>query len=267
LGGIVLDRTEQDDANRLVAEAVDRGVTYFDVAPHYGIAEERMGPALEGKRDGVFLACKTLQRERATAEEELNRSLKRLKTDHFDTYQFHLLTAMEQLDTILAPGGAMETFEAAKKAGKILNIGFSAHSDTVALAAMDRFDFDTILFPFNYFCMNVGGFGPQVLKKAQEKGLGRLAIKALAHMPRPKDYDRSRYSKLAYRPIEDLRLSELALRYTLSLPVTAALPPGEEELFLRALKFAENLEPLSSEEEAELKSAAEGVTPFFATSL
>jgi aryl-alcohol dehydrogenase-like predicted oxidoreductase len=264
LGGIVLNRTEQDHANRIVAEALDRGVTYFDVAPGYGDAEERMGPALEGKRDGVFLACKTTQRERAGSQEELDRSLKRLKTDRFDTYQLHALSTMEQLDTVFGPDGAMETFGAARKAGKILNIGFSAHSATVALEAMDRFDFDTILFPFNYFCMNVGDFGPKVLEKAQEKGLGRLALKSMAHMLRPEDDDRSKYGKCWYVPIDDPHLGELALRYTLSLPLTAALPPGEEELFKRALKVAENFEPLSSEEEAELEAAAAGVTPISA---
>ncbi len=130
-----------------MAEAVDRGINYFDVAPSYGNAQERLGPALAPYRNKCFLACKTDGRMKDDSRAQLEESLRLLKTDHVDLYQFHALTKMTDLDKVLGPGGAMETMEAAKKEGKIRYIGFSVHSAETALAAMDRYNFDTILFP------------------------------------------------------------------------------------------------------------------------
>ena len=102
----------------------------------------------------------------------MRQSLKNLRTDHFDLYQHHAVTSLDDVDTILGPGGAMETFIEARKEGKIRYIGFSAHSVEAAMALMDRFDFDTILFPFNYTTWNSGNFGPQVLARRKGKEYG-----------------------------------------------------------------------------------------------
>src|SRR5213593_2445021 len=106
-GGIVVMNVEPGEASRLVAEAVDRGVNYFDVAPSYGNAEERLVPALAPHRDRVFLACKTGKRDKAEAAHELRESLRRMQTDPFDLYQLHALTTMEEMEQALGPGGAM----------------------------------------------------------------------------------------------------------------------------------------------------------------
>jgi aryl-alcohol dehydrogenase-like predicted oxidoreductase len=139
-GGIVVMNVEPPKASRLVSEAVDRGVNYFDVAPSYGNAEERLGPALAPYRDRAFLACKTGKRGKEEAAQELRQSLARMQTDHFDLYQLHALTSMEEMEQALGPGGALEAFLEARDAGLIRYIGFSAHSVETALAAMDRFD-------------------------------------------------------------------------------------------------------------------------------
>src|SRR5664279_567967 len=150
MGGIVVMNAEPGEAGSIVAEAVDRGINYFDVAPSYGNAQERLGPALAPYRKNCFLACKTEGRMKDDSRAQLEESLKLLKTDHVDLYQFHALTKMTDLDKVLGPGGAMETMEAAKKEGKIRYIGFSVHSVETALAAMDRYNFDTVLFPVSY---------------------------------------------------------------------------------------------------------------------
>src|SRR6201996_6188987 len=118
-GGIVVMNEESGAAKNIVAEAVDRGINYFDVAPSYGNAQERLGPALAPYRKNCFLACKTEGRTKDASRKQLEESLRLLKTDHVDLYQFHALTKMTDLDEVLAPGGAMETMEAAKKEGKI----------------------------------------------------------------------------------------------------------------------------------------------------
>lgn len=262
-GGIVVMNAEPAHAARVVARAVDRGVNYFDVAPTYGDAQDKLGPALEPYRDRVFLACKTTRRDKAGAEEELNDSLKKLRTDHFDLYQLHALSTMEDLDKASGPGGALETFVQAREAGKIRHIGFSAHSAEVALAAMDRFDFDSILFPFNFVCWHEAQFGPQVLAKAKEKNVARLALKAMAYSPWPENAQRDAYPKCWYQPAADPELARKAVRFTLSLDITAAIPPGEETLFEMALDIAENFQPLSPEEEENVKKLAQGVKPIF----
>src|SRR5215469_18068274 len=186
-GGIVVMNETTGESNNIVAEAVDRGVNYFDVAPSYGNAQERLGPALAPYRKNCFLACKTEGRTKDASRKQLEESLRLLKTDHVDLYQFHALTKMTDLDQVLAPGGAMETMEAAKKEGKIRYIGFSVHSAETALAALDRYSFDTILFPVNFVLFTQASFGPQILMKAREKNLGILALKAMAKSVWPAD--------------------------------------------------------------------------------
>src|ERR1035437_7187544 len=126
--GIVVLENSPSFASNIVAEAVDRGINYFDVAPTYGNAQERLGPELEPYRNKVFLACKQEDWTRDGSAKLLDESLRLLRTDHVDLYQFHALSKMSDLEQIFGPNGAMETFEAAKKAGKLRFIGFSAHS-------------------------------------------------------------------------------------------------------------------------------------------
>src|ERR1051325_6695439 len=167
-GGILVMNAEPEAAARIVAEAVDRGINYFDVAPTYGNAQERLGPAIQPYRNQIFLACKEEDWTKAGSAKLLDESLRLLHTDRLDLYQFHALSKMSDLEQIFGPNGAIETFEAARKAGKVRFIGFSAHSVEVALAAMDRYAFDTILFPVNFVLFSQAKFGPQVLDKAQK---------------------------------------------------------------------------------------------------
>jgi aryl-alcohol dehydrogenase-like predicted oxidoreductase len=262
-GGIVVKDATPQEADADVKLAIDAGINYFDVAPSYGDAEIKLGPALEPYRKNIFLACKTGQRSRAAARVELEQSLKNLRTDHFDLYQHHAVTTLEDVDKILSPGGSMETFIEARKEGKIRFIGFSAHSVEAAMALMDRFNFDTILFPFNYATWYSGNFGPQVLAKAQEKKMGILALKAMAKGPWEKDADRSKYPKCWYEPLvtsEDIRQG---LRFTLSHPITAAVPPGEAGLFKMALNLRNDLKPLNKTEIISLKTKAAAGVPLF----
>ena len=261
-GGIVVRDTQPSEASRLVGTAVDRGVNYFDVAPSYGNAESCLGPALEPYRKDIFLACKTGKRDRAGAEAELQNSLELLKTDHFDLYQLHGMTTREDLDQVLAPGGALEVFQEARQKGLVRYLGFSAHSVEIALELMDQFDFNSVLFPLNWVNYFEADFGPQVVAKAQEKGVGRLALKALAKGAVPKGAPRP-YAKCWYAPIDEPELASLALRFTLSQPITAAIPPGDPGLFQMALDLAEKFSPITEDETAILRRKARENTPIF----
>jgi aryl-alcohol dehydrogenase-like predicted oxidoreductase len=262
-GGIVVKDATPEEASRVVKLAIDSGINYFDVAPTYGDAEIKLGPALEPYRKGVFLACKTTKRSRNEARTELEQSLKNLRTDHVDLYQFHAVTTLADVDTILGPGGAMETFLEARKEGKIRFIGFSAHSVEAAMAMMDRFDFDTILFPVNYATWYAGNFGPQVLDRAHQKKMGILALKAMAKGPWPQGVENPKYPKCWYEPLATPDEIRMGLRFTLSHPVTAAIPPGEADLFKIALNVSDSLKPLKKSEVKLIKEKALGGNPLF----
>ncbi len=264
MGGIVVMNSDPSAAKNVVAEAVDRGVNYFDVAPSYGNAQERLGPALQPYRDKTFLACKTDGRMKEDSRKDLEESLRLLKTDHVDLYQFHALTKMTDLDRVLGPGGAMETFEAARKEGKIKYIGFSAHSVETALAAMDRYPFDTVLFPINWVLFSQANFGPQVIERAQQKGIGCLALKSMAKTTWAESEKKNHPEpKCWYQPANFPEEASLGLRWTLGHSITAALPPGEERYFRLAMEVAGKYAPLDRAEELSLLKRAPGNTPIF----
>jgi aryl-alcohol dehydrogenase-like predicted oxidoreductase len=265
LGGIVIMNGGQAVANNTVAQAHRAGINYVDVAPSYGDAQKLLGSALKPYRDSFFLACKTGKRDKAGAAAALDDSLKLLETDHVDLYQHHAVTTIDEVNRIMGPGGAHEAFEAGRKAGKIRYLGFSAHSEDAALALLDHFDFDTVLFPVNFVLVSQRNFGPRVIARAQEKGIGMLAIKAMAkskwragieqdQKPNPKEW---------YEPCSVPEQAALALRWTLSQQITAAIPPGDERYFPLAMYVAQNFQPISMEEEKYLIASAADAVPIF----
>ncbi len=261
-GGIVVMNEEPAVANRLVAQAIDRGINYFDVSPSYGNAEERLGPALEPYRKSVFLACKTKMRNARDATQFLHDSLKRMRTDYFDLYQLHEVRTLEDVEEVFGPGGAMEAFVKAREQGLARYLGFSAHSEEAALALLDGFEFDSILFPINYVVWHQSDFGPRVVSAAREKGLGILALKALAK--RLWDEDESHtWPKCWYSPVESHEEAELALRFTLSQPITAAVSPGHADFLWWMCEIADHFTPLSQEEEARVRQMSQGLQPVF----
>lgn len=262
-GGITVMNSTPENASQIVGEAIEKGINYFDVAPSYGDAEIKLGPALQPYRKNVFLACKTGERSRDGSRKELEQSLKNLKTDHFDLYQLHAVTSIKDVDDIFASGGAIDTFRKARDEGKVRFLGFSAHSVEAALALMDRFDFDTILFPVNYVMWNAGNFGPQALDKAKEKNMGVLALKSMAKGPWKQDADKTAYPKCWYEPLTDDNEILTALRFTLSHPVTALIPPGEQVLFRKAIGMADRLQPLSKDELNDVKERGLSGNPLF----
>ncbi|HSK10199.1 MAG TPA: aldo/keto reductase [Vicinamibacterales bacterium] len=261
-GGIVVNQATTQESAARVAEAIDHGVNYFDVAPSYGNAEDMLGPALEPYRKDVFLASKTTERGKEGARKELETSLQKMRTDHFDLYQLHAVTTLDDVERIFAPGGAMETFLAAKKEGKTRFLGFSAHSVEASMALMERYDFDTLLYPTNFATWHAGNFGPQVLERAQAKNMGILALKAMAKGPYPKGAKRV-YPKCWYEPLSEPDDALMGLRFTLSHPVTAAIPPGDENLFKLALGLGHRFTPLSEAESRSIKERALRQDPLF----
>lgn len=268
-GGIVVMGSDQEHGNRLVAEAVEKGVNYFDVAPSYGNgeAEVKLGPALKPYRKDAFLACKTAMRDRDGGAAELARSLERARTDYFDLYQLHAITSVaDDVDQAFVKGGLMDFLIEKKREGVLRHLGFSAHSVEAAFAAMDRYDFDSILFPMNFANAMKGEFGPQILERAKSKGVARLALKAMARQAWQKDDpDQAKFGKCWYQPLSDPREANLGIRWTLSQEITAAVPPGDESLWRMAVDVGMNYKPITPTETDELLALAQTLSPIFQT--
>ncbi len=150
----------------------------------------------------------------------------------------------------------------AREQGLIRYIGFSAHSEQAALALLDRFEFDTILYPVNWVCWYQGNFGPSVVAKAQEQGIGILALKALARQKRRPGKER-KWPKCWYEAVDSPEEAALGLRFTLAKPVTAAVSPSHAELLWWQCDAAKDFKPLSKEEEAQLAQQSKGLWPIF----
>lgn len=268
-GGIIVMDERPKDAAQYVSVAIDRGVNYFDVGPLYGNAQKILGPALKPYRKDCFLACKTIKRTKTEATKDLIESLKLLKTDYFDLYQLHWVSTLEEVDRIMGPNGALEAFIEARDKGIIRYIGFSAHTEEAALALMDCHDFDSILFPFNWVCWLKDSFGPKVLKKAKEKNMGILALKAMTKRAWDKDeqkkWPKRKYPKSGFAPAEDYDEASLAFRFTLSKPITSAVAPGYAEFLWWACDIADKFKPITEEETEILKERAKKINSITAT--
>lgn len=260
--GIVVSKVDSKSAADDVSWSIDQGINYFDVAPAYGNAQEMLGPALEQYRNDIFLACKTKHRDAKTAREDLENSLRLLLTDRFDLYQLHSMATWDDFEQATGPGGVLEMVSKARDEGLIRHIGFSAHSSEVAVELMSQFHFDSVLFPVNWVNYFESGFGPDIMEKAQAEGTARLALKGMASHQLADRTQRVR-EKCWYNPIEDPVLAALALRFTLSQPITAAIPPGDPELYRIAVEIGQNFTPITDEETEQLRQRAQGLAPLF----
>ncbi len=239
------------DLHPTVADAADHvrrmyelGINFFDCAHSYwdGKAEEAYGIGLSGVRKNVFLTTKSTKRTRKEAEAELHLSLQRLKTDHVDLWQIHSLQTNEDIDRVLAPGGAMEAFEAAKKAGKCKFIGFTGHYDPDIHARMLKAyaKWDSVLMPVHAADHAYLSFEKTPLPLAVEMGIGIQAIKVFCKA----------FLLRSLSPTE-------CLRYTLSHPIHVAVcGAGTQGQMEDNIRTVQNFKPLTREEMASMQQRA-----------
>ena len=248
LGGYHLGTVPtQEEATRIVQEAIDNGVNFFDNAWEYnqGRSEEFLGRALEGRRDKVFLMTKvcTHGRGKEVAEQQLNESLRRLRTDHLDLWQVHEVIYDTDPELAFAEGGVMEALTAAKKAGKVRYVGFTGHkSPAIHLKMLSyNYPFDTVQMPLNCFDATFRSFEQHVLPEVLRRGMGALGMKSLGGDGQPILHG-------VIRPEE-------ALRYAMSLPVSTTISGVDSLSVLRQnLALARGFQPLSPEAMQELRT-------------
>lgn len=265
-GGASLSQSTQAEADKAMELLLEYGVNHIDIAPSYGHAELRVGPWMPRTRERFFLGCKTMERSRQEAWDEMQRSLENLQTDYFDLYQFHALTEMDDLDQITAPGGALEAFIEAREQGLIRHIGITGHghkSPAIFLEALRRFDLDSVLFPVDFVDFARSEYRADalaLLAECRRKDVGVMAIKSIAK--RPWGEDEHSYTTW-YRPFNDPENIQSAVNFTLSQDVTGICTAGDTNLLPLVLDACENYRQLTaSEREALLASAGKYETIF-----
>ena len=262
-GGAALWLVTQAEADAGIEMAIQHGINHIDVAPQYGQAEMRLGPWLEKHREEIFLACKTMKRTKTEAWGSLKLSLKTLRADYFDLYQFHAVDDLETLDTVLGHEGALEAVLEAKQQGLIRYIGITGHRTKIITEALNRFDFDTILFPLNRGMAahpSEGNDFKKLLQVAHRQDVGTIAIKSVAKS----NWDNPMHMyKTWYVPFEEQSDIDKSLWYTLSQDITTAALPGDLRLWPMVIDAAERFRPLDEQEQAKAILEVTQYSPLF----
>ncbi len=249
IGGSSLGDVKDDsEAGRIVAEALDAGINFFDNAWEYhdGRSEERLGRALGGKRDRAFLMTKVCShgRSRAVAMQQLEDSLRRLKTDHLDLWQIHEVIYDNDPDLHFAHDGAVEALTQAKQQGKVRFVGFTGHKDPDIHLKMlsHRYPFDTVQMPLNPFDKNYRSFQERVLPEAQRQGIAVIGMKSMGGGGEP-------VKRGAATPQE-------LLRYAMSVPGILTTVSGIDsyDVFLQNLAVASAFTAMNAAEMAALEA-------------
>ena len=229
-GGIPIQRIDAQGTKALMQQLVDAGVNYIDTARGYTVSEQFLGEALEGIRDKFVLATKSMARTKDAMAADIETSLGNLRTDYIELYQVHNPN-MEQLEQVIAEGGALEALLEAKAAGKIGHIGLTAHSLEVFEKALTLDWVETIMFPYNI----VETQGEALIATCAEKNIGFIDMKPLAG-----------------GAIED---ATLAMRFVVANPAVDVVIPGmaDPAEIEQNLAAVNNEAPLSEEEAASIE--------------
>ena len=231
----------QAEADRTLEVLLKYGVNHIDTAASYGDAELRVGPWMAQHRQDFFLATKTEKRTRQEAKEELQRSLERLRVDYVDLWQIHAITESAPLETALGPGGALEAFIEAREQGLVRFLGITGHGTQIAalhLRALERFDFDSVLLPYNYTMMQNPQYAAdfeKLYQVCQERNVAMQIIKSIAVGPWG---DKPHTRNCWYEPLEDQADIDRAVAYVLSRPGLFLNTVGDVNLLPKVLDAA-----------------------------
>jgi aryl-alcohol dehydrogenase-like predicted oxidoreductase len=240
-GAASLASVSQDDADRTLDLLLQYEVNHIDVAASYGEAELRVAPWLKRYPDHFFIATKTGQRAAREAREELHRSLDRLGVDHVDLWQLHNLADPIEWDNALSPGGVIEAAIEAKEQGLIRGIGVTGHGLQIAAThrrSLERFDFDSVLLPYNYITMQNNYYAENfnaLSATCQERNIAVQTIKSIAYRPwLGQEHTRSTW----YQPLEEQQDIDMAIWWVLSRPGIFLDTVGDINLLPKVLDAA-----------------------------
>jgi len=246
-GAAALKDVDQGIADQVLELLSMYGVNHIDTAPRYGDSELRIGPWMDRHRDDFFLATKTGERSKTAAADQLRRSLERLRTDHVDLIQLHGLSHPDEWEQALSPGGALEALIEAREAGLTRFIGITGHGYNIAAMhrrALERFDFDSVLLPYNWFTAHHERYHADfeaLMAICAERDIAVQTIKAIARGPWAAGQERNRATW--YQPLEDEEDIERAVHWVLARPGIFLNSVGDVGLLPTVLRAADNAAP------------------------
>jgi aryl-alcohol dehydrogenase-like predicted oxidoreductase len=257
----------QDKADETMARVAAWGINHIDTAASYGASEDRLQPWLADHRSDVFLATKTGERAGDAARAELERSLQRMNVDHVDLIQLHNLVEPDEWEVAHGPGGAVAALALARDEGLVHHIGVTGHGTRIArmhLRSLERFPFDSVLFPYNYTLLQDPAYAADVaalMERCRRDGVAMQTIKSIAKGRWPDDATGPRHSW--YEPLIDAEAIGRGVRFVL----------GEPDLFLITTSDARLLAPIVEAAEGDLAPPGDaalaadvgrfGITPLF----
>src|SRR5579884_83370 len=265
-GAAALSHVAQQEADRTLEVLLQYGVNHIDVAASYGDAELRIAPWLKRYRSHFFVATKTDGRTAQAAKEDLHRSLERMGIDYVDLWQLHNLVDPIEWDVALSPGGAIEAAIEAKQQGLVRAIGVTGHGAQIAAThrrSLERFDFDSVLLPYNYIMMQNPYYAENfnaLVATCQQRNVAVQTIKSIAYRPwlgRPKTHS------TWYEPLEDQKEIDLAVHWVLSRPGIFLNTVGDIHLLPKVLDAASRFQTGPTDEEMQAMVAQLNIEPLF----
>jgi len=251
-GAASLSSVTQEEADRTLEVLLQYGVNHIDVASSYGDAEVRIKPWLAKYRSQFYVATKTDQRTAQAAKEELHRSLERMDIDYVDLWQFHDLVDPIEWDVALSPGGVIDAAVEARQQGLIRAIGVTGHGLQIAAThrrSLERFDFDTVLLPYNYITMQIPYYAENfnaLAATCQQRNVAVQTIKSLAYRPwMGRKHTRTTW----YEPLEDQQDIDVAVWWVLKRPGIFLMTTGDINLLPKVLDAASRFSGGPSDQE------------------
>ena len=265
-GAAALWSASQAEADATLDVLLQYGINHIDTAASYGEAERRVGPWMDRHRQQFFLATKTEERTRLKARESLQRSLELLHTDHVDLLQMHNLSTQAEWEIALGSGGALEAFVEAREQGLVRFIGVTGHGTDIARLhrlALERFDFDSVLLPYNYMMMQNPRYAAEVKELFQVCTERNVAIQTIKSLARGSWGEQPHTHNTWYQPLEEQADIDLAVHYVLGEPMLFLNSAGDIHILPRVLEAAQRCQGKPAEAEMEALAVRTGMQPLF----
>jgi aryl-alcohol dehydrogenase-like predicted oxidoreductase len=266
-GAAALSEVKQEEADRLLEVLMRYGVNHIDVAASYGDAELRVAPWLRRYPEQFFVATKTDGRTYEDAKRDIHRSLKRLGLEQVDLVQLHNLVDPIDWDTALSPRGALDACIEAREQGLVRFIGITGHGSQVAathLRSLERFEFDTVMLPYNYLMMQDGHYADTFNRLAavcEERNVVVQTIKAIARRPW---WGREHTCATWYEPFNEPRDIDVAVHWAMARPGVFLTTAGDIHLAAKVLDAADRFLTTPSDEALEELTSRLDAIPLFA---
>lgn len=265
-GAAALGRVSQAEADRILDLLLEYGVNHIDTAASYGDAELRIGPWMSRYRGQFFLATKTGKRTYAEAREEFHRSLERLRVDSVDLIQLHNLIDPQEWEVAMGPGGVLEALIEAREQGLTRFIGVTGHevvAPAMHLRSLARFDFDSVLLPYNYLLMQNPHYAADFEALLQLCGERNVAVQTIKSVTRRRWGDRPQTRATWYEPLEEQADVDLAVHWVLGRPGIFLNTVGDIHVLPKVLDAASRFERPPTDAEMQALVARMEMGPMF----